>query len=256
MPDLSWRDAIVKVLESHLDPVHYVEIANEIIQRQLRTAVGATPADSVHSVIGVSIRSEGASSPFQKVSRGYFALKGAGTIPQEVVAEDLSEDTPDTGLINAFGMFWARDKVRWASTPKILGQQQSGSTQVDFCAQQGVYLLYDSTRTIYVGRTTARGLGTRLYEHTRDRLSDRWDRFSWFGVYPVTETGTLRTQPASGYTTEALIVTMEALLIEGLEPPQNRKGGDDFRAAEFQQTTDPSIEKEELLARLGKLPTA
>jgi hypothetical protein len=40
-----------------------------------------------------------------------------------------------------------------------------------------------------------------------------------------------------------LIVTLEARLIEGLEPPQNRKRGDDFRAVEFQQTEDPGIGK-------------
>lgn len=36
---------------------------------------------------------------------------------------------------------------------------------------------------------------------------------------------------------------MEALLIEGLEPPQNRKRGDGFSAVEFIQAVDPDIEK-------------
>jgi hypothetical protein len=54
-----------------------------------------------------------------------------------------------------------------------------------------------------------------------------------------------------------LIVTMEALLIEGLEPPQNRKRGDDFRAVEFLQVEDPEIQNaqrvrlmEEIMKRL------
>jgi hypothetical protein len=49
---------------------------------------------------------------------------------------------------------------------------------------------------------------------------------------------------------------MEALLIEGLEPPQNRKRGDDFRAKEFIQAEDPRIEKTRnklVLAELMKL---
>lgn len=46
---------------------------------------------------------------------------------------------------------------------------------------------------------------------------------------------------------------MEALLIEGLEPPQNRKSGDEFRAIEFIQVADPAIlkrQKAELLKML------
>lgn len=36
---------------------------------------------------------------------------------------------------------------------------------------------------------------------------------------------------------------MEAILIEGLEPPQNRQRGNDFNAMEFIQAEDPEIEK-------------
>jgi hypothetical protein len=35
---------------------------------------------------------------------------------------------------------------------------------------------------------------------------------------------------------------MEALLIEALEPPQNRKRGDGFSAVEFIQVPDPDLE--------------
>jgi hypothetical protein len=34
---------------------------------------------------------------------------------------------------------------------------------------------------------------------------------------------------------------MEAVLIEGLEPRQNRKRGDDFQAVEFLQAEDPQL---------------
>ena len=44
-----------------------------------------------------------------------------------------------------------------------------------------------------------------------------------------------------------LIVTMEALLIEGLEPPQNRKRGDGFRAVEFLQVEDPEIQRQQAM---------
>jgi hypothetical protein len=35
---------------------------------------------------------------------------------------------------------------------------------------------------------------------------------------------------------------MEALLIESLEPPLNRRRGDNLSAVEYIQTTDPQIE--------------
>jgi hypothetical protein len=50
-----------------------------------------------------------------------------------------------------------------------------------------------------------------------------------------------------------LITTMEALLIEGLEPPQNRKRGDDFRAVEFLQVEDPAIEKSRIVQLMDSL---
>ena len=48
---------------------------------------------------------------------------------------------------------------------------------------------------------------------------------------------------------------MEALLIEGLEPPRNRRQGDGFNVVEFMQAKDPEIEMDqyrEAIARLTK----
>ncbi|MCX2564080.1 hypothetical protein [Acetobacter thailandicus] len=47
--------------------------------------------------------------------------------------------------------------------------------------------------------------------------------------------------------------SINALLIERLEPPQNRKRGDDFNTTEFLQVKDPRVEHEGLLAQLGAL---
>lgn len=68
---------------------------------------------------------------------------------------------------------------------------------MDFNKQLGIYLLYDGREVIYIGRTTDRPLGRRLFEHTSDRMAARWDRFSWFGLLPVMETGALGSLPAS-----------------------------------------------------------
>ncbi|QDO90447.1 GIY-YIG nuclease family protein [Ornithinimicrobium ciconiae] len=135
----------------------------------------------------------------------------------------------------------------------MLGVQQAGSDHVDFGAQAGVYLLYDQNRVVYVGRSQKPRLGNRLRDHTKDRLSARWNRFSWFGVRSVGADGALGALPNSGIGVETLIATMEALLIEGLEPPQNRRQGDGFVAVEFIQAVDPKVanrEKKKLLLGL------
>ena len=150
-------------------------------------------------------------------------------------------------------MYWSRERVLWSATPKLLGQQQPGSTPVDFYPQKGVYLLYDGREVIYVARTTDQPLGMRLRQHTVDRLNGRWDRFSWFGVFPAKESGSLSTEPVGVYNLTMLIITMEALLIEGIEPAQNRKRGDDFRAVEFLQVEDPEIKKSQKLELMKEM---
>jgi hypothetical protein len=252
MKQLAWRDAIIKVLPKDGEPMHYTEIAEAIVAAGLKTEVGATPAASVAGAISLSGSNEGEASPFVRVSRGYYALrqKQADAAP---VAIPQAEDEDESGFVNAFGMFWRRDKVLWKSMPQLLGQQQAASQAVDFCQQKGVYLLHDGNKVIYVGRTTDQALGVRLKQHTYDRLNGRWDRFSWFGIFSVEENGSLSAAPPDVFNLENLIATMEALLIEGLEPPQNRRRGDDFSAVEFLQVEDPELEKSQILQLMDGL---
>jgi hypothetical protein len=91
-----------------------------------------------------------------------------------------------------------------------------------------------------------------LRAHTSDRLSGRWDRFSWFGLRGVKENGSLEDSTVP-WTSEVVIETMEALLIESLEPPLNRKRGDNFSALEFIQVTDPQLEKAQKQALLEEI---
>jgi len=259
MPNFSWREAILEVLSSSPEAMHYADIAEAIAERELRSEFGATPAATVNSIISTSIQSEGEDSPFIRVERGRYWLRALAQNPPTNPIDLRPSTQPstsggdDTGLINAFGMYWSRDKVLWSNTPRILGQQQPGSTAVDFCEQNGVYLLHDGRAVVYVGRTTDQPLGVRLRQHTVDRLNGRWDRFSWFGVYSVTERATLSTGATANYDLNMLITTMEALLIEGLEPPQNRKRGDDFRAVEFLQVEDPEIQKRQIVTLMDEL---
>jgi len=251
MADLGWREAIIAVLQKQGEAMHYTDIAQAITDAGIKKTVGATPAASVASIISLSLQNEGEKSPFVRVSRGYYALR----IKKPVVpaATPPAPEVQDrTGFINAFGMYWRREKVLWKTVPLLLGQQQVGSEPVDLCQQKGVYMLHDGSKVVYVGRTTDQPLGVRLRQHTVDRLNGRWDRFSWFGIFCVREDGSLSDAPPDTFSVENLIATMEALLIEGLEPPQNRRRGDDFSAVEFLQVEDPELEKSQILEQLKK----
>jgi hypothetical protein len=80
-------------------------------------------------------------------------------------------------------------------------------------------------------------------------MSKRWDRFSWFGLLPVAETGQLGSLPKISEAAK-IIPALEAILIEELEPRQNRKRGDDLSSVEYIQKIDPEIEKKRIKATL------
>lgn len=237
---MPWREAIITVLRDEGAPMHYADITQAIIADKYRESVGATPAATVSATLADLTRG-GSRSRVVKVERGVYALRDASrrqlSERRSETADQAERDAEEMGLINAFGMFWDRHQVSWEGKPiRLLGMQHVGSRLVDFAGQAGVYVLYDIHRAIYVGRVTEQRLGQRLFEHTRGRLSSRWDRFSWFGVRRVRDDGELTAMPTAGIGVQTLIATMEALLIEGLEPSQNRRQGD-FNAVEFMQHT-------------------
>lgn len=235
-------------------PLHYSEISEQILSRGYYETAGATPAATVNAQITSSIKHEGSNSPFVKVGRGTFTLrsKGAaavsGPLPARPAAETIDaevEAEDSESVIRCFGMYWQRDLVVWKNDPRMFGKQQANAKAVDFGKQNGLYILYDHHTVVYVGRAIDRPLGRRLYEHTIDRLGSRWNRFSWFGFHDVTNAGVLRDVPLKT-SLAALVATLEALLIESLEPPQNRKRGDDFTAIEYIQDVDPELKEREI----------
>ena len=251
MADMPWREAIIEILRRH-GAMHYTAIAERVVEEGLREAVGATPAATVSAVITTSLNNDAERSPFQRVARGEYVLRA--TAPQAAAErDDLAERADEVeGPIHAFGMFWDRGRVRWTTDPVVLGRQQIGADPVDMAGQVGIYLLYDGREVVYVGRCTERPLGTRLWEHTYDRLRTRWNRFSWFGLCPIGEDGELR-EPNGGQTPAQFIAALEAVLIEALEPGQNRRRGDGFTAVEFIQAEDPEVERAHLRAAVEAL---
>ena len=247
--EMSWDDAIRNVLKDSSDAMHYAEIANAVRDRELRQSYGATPAQTVNSIISMSIK-EQENSPYIRISPGHYhlrevlekqpasALRDSQKTPRPYA--EVSDDKDAEGIITSFGIRWSREDVIWKAYPEIWGQQQRDADIIDFSKQIGVYLLYNHGQLVYIGKAMERGLGQRLFEHTSDRLKGRWNQFSWFGLKPITEKGNLEDIP-SQYTGALVISTLEGVLIEACETGQNRRQGDGFRAIEFIQVRDSKL---------------
>lgn len=258
----TWDDAIRKVLgdSESAAGLHYTEITQQILLRELYLTDGATPTATDSARISASIKSDGEKSPYVRVGPGIYALRSAAvgmpdkskesspTLSSRAGPKEGGTAAPkqDTApLINAFGMYWKRDLVVWRPEPKLLGRQTFGASPVDFCQQKGIYILYDNHDVVYVGRSVDRPLGRRLYEHTGDHLGGRWNRFSWFGLLVVSPDGSLQALSLDT-SLPGLVATLEALFIEILEPPRNRRRGDDLSDKEFIQGDDPEFKEREL----------
>jgi hypothetical protein len=258
MAELKWKEAIEKVLNEEKKELHYTEIAELIAQKGYRTSLGATPQDTVSAQLTIDIKK--GDSIFAKVGRGIFILK---RFLNEAVDNNESEEVLlgkkevqifkkkkepiNNNIINAFGIYWSRVLVHWKSaTPDLLGIQQIGASEVNFKDQKGIYLLHDGRETIYVGQAIDQTIGKRLKDHTTDRLAGRWDRFSWFGFYPVKDNGELNLEAQfKDFTIQILGDVLEAILIETIEPRQNRKKGNSFEGLEFLQQEAPEIKRKQ-----------
>jgi hypothetical protein len=252
MSELKWKEAIKKVLEEEKKSLHYTDIAELIAKRGYRKSLGATPQDTVSANLTTDINTNKLKSVFAKVDRGIYILRRYLDDSSQLLSDDAENQKEITHkstkdkykIVNAFGIYWNRSQVHWKTTPDLLGIQQIGASEVNFKDQIGIYLLHDSRETIYVGQAIDQPLGQRLKNHTLDRLSGRWDRFSWFGIYPVSETGKLFTDlKFDNVSIQNLGDIMEAILIESIEPRQNRKQGNLFSGLEYLQQEAPEIKK-------------
>jgi len=104
-------------------------------------------------------------------------------------------------VIQSYGVHWHIDRVFWGRPGTLLGaaSRSPKARPVDFRYQRGIYALYADYELVYVGQTGAKNdrLFNRLKCHKQDHLSERWNRFSWFGTQWVTTAGNL----FSGYRT-------------------------------------------------------
>jgi hypothetical protein len=141
--------------------------------------------------------------------------------------------------VTSYGLFWRSDEIEWfpgqgnRNEFRLLGRigkNRPGIRVADFRGQQGIYILFDEYGPAYVGLAKGERLGARLRDHHTDHLSDKWDRFSWFGFNPVgvqpDEYGVLPlSQPRHDVTddTSTTIGDLEALLISAMGPKLNQQ---------------------------------
>ncbi len=261
---MKWLDAIVYVLQKNIEngedaPMRYTDIADAIMENSLRDSYGASPQNTVNVILRAN------TSLFNNVGLGLYSLTDEGkkykpktktkpsiddTLQNEedvIVVDDKLKNELEkeyqSKIIKVFGMFWDRSKVNW-SKGKLLGQQNSQSDPIEFNEVRGLYLLYDGREVVYAGQALEQPIIKRLKDHTKDRMSGRWNRFSWFGIDGVSPDGTITTvNDTITVNVGDLINAFEGLLIEGLEPRQNRKQGNKF-GDEYIQANDSDMQQE------------
>jgi len=156
-------------------------------------------------------------------------------------------------LIRTYGVHWHIDRVFWGrqNVPGTLlgaASRSSHAKRVDFRLQRGIYALYADYDLVYVGQTGSGNdrLFNRLRTHRKDHLTDRWNRFSWFGTQWVTKTGSLSADTASLYeSVEATLNVLEAVSIAISEPRLNLQRGKWGEATKYFQWWEGEQDEED-----------
>ena len=146
-------------------------------------------------------------------------------------------------MIQSFGLHWHLDRVEWGR-PNVSGTLRGAASRsrnarpVDFREQRGIYALYADYELVYLGQTGAGDdrLFKRLKAHKSDHLSERWNRFSWFGTQWVTKSNDLSKDTAAvSSTVEAALNILEAVSIAIGEPRLNLQRGKWSEATQYYQ---------------------
>jgi hypothetical protein len=156
------------------------------------------------------------------------------------------------GMIKNYGLHWKIDNVDWGRQKKsgtLFGaaSRSKQARRVDFREQRGIYALYADYELVYVGQTGAGEdrLFQRLKTHKKDHLSERWNRFSWFGTQWVTRQHRLSADTAEVHASvESALNTLEAISIAISEPRLNLQRGRWSDATQYFQYTDGEDEEE------------
>jgi hypothetical protein len=133
-------------------------------------------------------------------------------------------------MINSYGVHWNIEAVTWGRSGSLLGaaSKSKNAHPVDFSQQRGIYSLYAEYDLVYIGQTGAGRdrLFKRLKMHRNDHLSERWNRFSWFGTQRVNTSGGLSVDTAKiSKDIPSVLNILEAIAIAISEPRLNLQRG-------------------------------
>jgi restriction system protein len=92
---LSFADATAFILEKAGTPLHYRDITEQALERNLIQTEGKTPQASLNAILAVDIKQKGESSRFIRVKPGVFGLRSWGmeqTLPTLLVTQNEDSD--------------------------------------------------------------------------------------------------------------------------------------------------------------------
>lgn len=155
--------------------------------------------------------------------------------------------------IKNYGHFWSRDLVDWGSRGRgnqgsLLGafRATAEKADADFRDQIAIYVLFNGNReVVYIGQTGKgnQRLFSRLRQHARGPMRDRWHNFSWFGFLDVdSKSGKLietdNPEAAVKGSHLAALDEIEAVLMQIVEPRLNKRGPNWTDTVEYFQYSD------------------
>lgn len=91
MAELTWQQAIIKVLQDSGTPMHYLDIAQAIIDNGYRENLRETPERTVSRELTEPIAKNPATSPFVRVDDAVYALRDTDNAPAQQQVEQPDE---------------------------------------------------------------------------------------------------------------------------------------------------------------------
>jgi hypothetical protein len=113
-------------------------------------------------------------------------------ISRKVRLGEMKTKTESAALIGQYGEMWPRNTENINSVPS----KKAGG--------QGVYILYDGSMTLYIGKGNIKSR-LRAHRHSK-RLGQMWDHFSWYVLK----------EPAHMHDMEALLLRMLPFYLRSL----------------------------------------
>ena len=224
---MTWIDAIIKVLESTKNPMHYTKIWDVIRDKHYREC----DADTNPEIIVNANIQQNKDKIVSFGDKGCYILKKHFDTS---VKKYLEQNIPlQQNIIHAYGEHWNRAKFTQSKHHLYgkLASSKKGST-IDLSDERGVYVLYQGYEVVYIGQSMRQTIARRLKQH--DDIK-KWDSFSWYGIDEISE-GKVIKEKVTNISSNALVDTLEAILISAAYRQRNeRNRGKYIRNQEYQQ---------------------